>query len=113
MSTISGRWTNPLVIDNVTDSKGNPTGGSVRGTGLSIDWQNGPLGRGADKISPTGAFIEDVILTVIERLRFFQASKFSCRENAIALTKLEEALHWLQARHDEREAREVQGLHKA
>ena len=30
----------------------------------------------------------------IDRLEYYQASKFKCRENALAITKLEEALHW-------------------
>jgi len=47
--------------ENRQDSEGNPTGGSVRGTGLSIDWQNGPLGRDADRLAPNGAFVETVI----------------------------------------------------
>ena len=33
---------------NNLGSNGNPAGGAVRGVGLSIDWQNGPLGRGED-----------------------------------------------------------------
>ena len=112
MTTCSARWTNPLDVQNLIDGHGNPTGGSITGLGLGISWQDGPLGRGAEQRAPTGAFLEDVILAAIVRLRFFQASKFACRENAIALTKLEEALHWLQARHDDREARGVQGLHE-
>ena len=30
---------------NQTDENGNPAGGSVRGTGLAVDWQNGALGE--------------------------------------------------------------------
>lgn len=110
---VQERWSNKLECENGYDVYGNPTGGSVRGVGLSIDWQNGPLGRGAERLEPTGAFTEDVVVAAIQRLRFFQASKFACRENALAITHLEEALHWMQARHDEREARQVQGLHQA
>ena len=110
---IQERWTQALECDNVHDENGNPTGGSVRSNGLSIDWQNGPLGRGADKVEPSGAFVEDVILAASQRLHFYNNGKFSCRQNAIAITKLEEALHWLQDRHEDRERREVQGLHQA
>lgn len=107
------RWTNDLVTENVTDANGNPTGGKVRGPGLQIDWQDGPIkGSTGDKPYGTGAFVEDVMLAAILRLRFFQASKFSCRENACALTKLEEALMWMQRRHEERFERGVQGLHE-
>ncbi len=46
---------------------------------------------------------------VIDRLRWFQAGPFACRENALALTKIEEALHWLRYRTAERKARKFEG----
>ena len=98
--------------DNQSDENGNPTGGSVLGTGLSIDWQNGPLGRGVDRKEPNGAFVETVIDAARQRIQFYQDSKFKCRENAIAITKLEEALLWLNKRTSDREKRQVEGLHK-
>ena len=97
---------------NETDDNQNPTGGSVSGTGLSINWQNGPLGRGADRKEPNGAFVETVIDAARQRIQFYQDSKFKCRENAIAITKLEEALLWLNKRTSDREKRQVEGLHK-
>ena len=78
--------------ENTLDKDNNPTGGNVRGVGLVIDWQNGPLGRGDDRQEPNGAFTETVIAAVIQRIEFFQQSKFRSRENALAITKLEEAL---------------------
>lgn len=107
------------------DEVGNPSGGETYATGLAIKWQNGPLGRGADRKDPNGAFVEGVIQAAIGRLRFYQtagvasdkrglpgaAGKFACRENAIALTKLEEALMWLEKRTADREAREIEGTH--
>lgn len=95
-----------------TDPNGNPTGGVTTGTGIDIRWQDGPLGRGSDRQEPNGAFVEGVIAAAIGRLKFYQSSKFSCRENALALTKLEEALHWCNHRTADREAREVEGTHK-
>lgn len=97
---------------NQNDENGNPTGGSVRGTGLSIDWQKGPLGRGEDRKDPNGAFVETVIDAARQRIEFYQASRFKCRENAIAITKLEEALLWLNKRTADRERRNVEGEHK-
>ena len=96
---------------HVTDEFGNPTGGSTEGVGMVIRWQDGPLGRGDDRKEPNGAFVEGVLKAAIGRLAFFQASKFSCRENAIALTHLETALLWLGKRTAEREARGVEGQH--
>jgi hypothetical protein len=98
--------------ENFTDENGYPAGGTVSGNGLSIKWQNGPLGRGLEQQSPNGAFVETVIAAVITRIEFYQSSIFKCRENALALTKLQEALHWLNHRTMERERRQVEGLHQ-
>lgn len=94
------------------DQDGNPRGGRTTGVGITIDWQNGPLGRGPDRALPNGAFVEGVIKAALGRLRRYQDSKFKCRENALALTKLEEALHWLHARTADREARGVEGTYE-
>jgi hypothetical protein len=82
-----------VVSDFTTDGQGNPTGGNTWSTvaKLEINWQDGIVGDGGQ----SGAFVEDVIEAARQRLQFFQTSKFRCRENAIALTKLEEALQWL------------------
>lgn len=96
---------------NHLDENGMPTGGSVAGKGFSIAWQNGPLGRGVERLQPNGAFVEDVIAACLQRIRFFQDGRFHCRENALAITKLEEALMWLESRTRDREEREVEGTH--
>jgi len=104
---------NNLTVQNQLDPSGNPTGGWVKGIGLEVSWQDGPLGRPPK--TPTGAFVDDLIEAARQRLEFYQKAsggKFSCRENAIAITKLEEALHWLYSRRMEREERGVQGEHK-
>jgi hypothetical protein len=99
------------------DENGNPAGGATRAKGILIDWQNGPL-YGKDNVlltgptEPNGAFVEGVILAAIGRLQFYQTAnnkKFACRENAIAITKLEEALMWLEERTRGREERGVEG----
>lgn len=48
-------------------------------------------------------------MMVIRRLQGFQDSPYSCRENAMAITKLEEALLWLRKRTMGRENRGVGG----
>lgn len=50
-----------------------------------------------------------VAAIVIDRLRSFQSGPFSCRENALALTKCEEAMQWLHSRTLERMRRGVEG----
>lgn len=93
------------------DGDGNPAGGQTHGIGIEIVWQNGPLGRGPERKEPNGAFVEGVIQAALHRLEFYQSGKFKCRENALAITKLEEALHWCQHRTMSREGREVEGTH--
>lgn len=99
---------------NDVDTQGNPTGGSARGVGMEIEWQNGPLGRDTMRIKPNGAFVETVIAAAKQRIEFYQKAgggKFNCRENSIAITKLDEALLWLNKRTTDREARNVEGTH--
>lgn len=100
--------------ENHTDDKGFPAGGYVEATGIDIRWQKGPLGRGEDRISANGAFVEDVIAAAVQRIEHYQEAadgRFRCRENAIALTHLETALLWLDKRTRDREARGVEGTH--
>ena len=93
------------------DENGMPAGGTTSGVGISINWQNGPLGRGSSRREPNGAFVEGVIAAAVDRLEWYQSSKFKCRENSLAITKLQEALHWLQSRTVDRERRQVEGTH--
>lgn len=59
-----------------------------------------------------GVMNEDLIVMVIDRLESFQDSEFRCRENAVAITKLQEALMWLRKRTEDREARGVEGTYQ-
>lgn len=70
-----------------------------------IHFQEGPI----KEQGVNGINNEDAIVMVIRRLQGFQDSPFSCRENAMAITKLEEALMWLRKRTISREKREVVG----
>ena len=70
-----------------------------------VSFQNGPV----KEAGINGCFQEDLIAICIDRLRSFQSGSFACRENALALTKLEEALHWLNHRTADRQARGVEG----
>ena len=97
--------------NNDSDVNGNPHGGFYRSVGCEIIWQKGPLGRGAERSEPNGAFVENVVDAAIKRIQFYQDSKFNCRENAIALTHLETAALWLNKRTQDREEREVEGTH--
>lgn len=61
----------------------------------TIRFQNGPIGEnGVNGLSG------EALLSIVEdRLVCFQAGGFSCRENAVALTKVQESLMWLQKQH--------------
>lgn len=98
--------------ENWVDDNGRPAGGQVAGTGLTIWWQNGPLGRDGDRIEPNGAFVETVLRAALQRIEHYQAGQFRCRENALAITKIEEALHWLGSRTARRESAGVEGTHE-
>ncbi len=100
-----------ITEQHYTDEHGNPTGGHTVAIGLAIDWQNGPLGRGADRREPNGAFVETVIQAAIRRLEFYEQSKFACIENEAALGPLRLAMEELAARTANRERREVEGTH--
>lgn len=100
---------------NLNDEQGNPAGGHVNGTGITIQWQDGPLGRGEDRKEPNGAFVEDVIDAARQRIVYHQEAcdgKFACEENAKAIVHLTEALLYLDDRTRAREKREVEGTHE-
>lgn len=96
------------------DDNGNPAGGTTIGTGINIVWQNGPLAVDGERKEPNGAFVESVLSACIGRMKFYQTAsggKFACRENALAITHMQEALHWMNDRTAQREARGVEGTH--
>ncbi len=74
----------------------------------AILFQNGPIAEAG----VNGVTHEALLAILVDRMRSFQAGPYACRENALALTKLEEAQHWLQARTRSRLARGVEGTHK-
>jgi hypothetical protein len=79
------------------------------GTDLQdIHFQEGPI----KECGINGVCNEDLIAMVIRRLEGFQNSEFKCRENAVAITKLEETLMWLRKRTLDRESRNVEGTHQ-
>ena len=53
---------------------------AISGCGFHIWWQDGPIDREAGE-EAHGAFVEDVLLGVINRMEFYQGSKFACEEN--------------------------------
>lgn len=93
------------------DENGNPGGGVSSIKGITVSWQNGPLGRNGNRKEPNGAFVETVIAIAVDRLEYYQSSKFECVENLEALEFLRKALLVLNNRTVDREEREVEGTH--
>ena len=75
---------------------------------LDIHFQEGPI----KEHGVNGITQEALLAITIDRLRSFLAGSFSCRENAIALTHIEEALMWLQRRTVARIKRGVEGTNQ-
>lgn len=73
-----------------------------------IRFQDGPiLEAGVNGISG-----ESLLAIVEDRLTSFQSGPCACRENAVALTKIQEAMMWLQKRTLDRVKRGVEGTHE-
>ena len=72
---------------------------------LNVSFQKGPV----KEVGYNGCQIEDLLLICRDRLQCAQDGVFSCRENAAALMKIEEALLWLNHRTADRKARKVEG----
>ena len=64
---------------------------------------------GIQEVGINGLTNEALLAVVEHRLECFQKEKFACRENAIALTKIQEAMMWLQKRTNDRIKRNVEG----
>jgi hypothetical protein len=74
---------------------------------IQLYFQDGPI----KEVGTNGITHEVLLAIVIDRLRSFQKGDYACRENALALTKIEEAMHWLNHRTQQRMARGVEGTH--
>ena len=90
----------------------------------SKTWENGSysgdvmadiqLQNGARKEEKSihGVIDSDLLEIVRDRLKCFQAGPFASRENAVALTHIEEALMWMNRRVEDRIERNVLGTNQ-
>lgn len=74
-----------------------------------ILFQNGPISADGNGIN--GLTHEALLAILADRLRGFQNGPYRCKENACALTHIEEAQMWLQRRTLARMRRGVEGTH--
>lgn len=73
-----------------------------------VQFQKGPR----DVEGSTPGAVENAVLAIVrDRMESFNAGEYRCRENALVATKVEEAMHWLKARADERAQRQVLGTY--
>lgn len=70
-----------------------------------VNFQEGPIKENGIN----GVNNEDLLLMVLTRLRSFQDSQYTCKENEKAIEKLEECVMWLRKRTLDREMRNVEG----
>lgn len=79
---------------------------------IQIQLQDGPIKENG----VNGCQIDDVIVYCRDKIVEFNTKengKFACRENSVAITKLDDALISLQRRTENREARVVEGTSNA
>ena len=80
-------------------------GTSTPSESVFIRFQKGPI-----KECGVNGLTHEALLAIVEdRLKSFQAGPFYCRENAVALTKVQEAMMWLNKRTADRVDRGVEG----
>ena len=112
-----GRHTKVLCLDEpgaggacheyiVLDADGKDGDANVKRDFASVHFQNGAI----KESGVNGCMNEDLLAIVLDRLYGFQSGEFKCRENSEAIIHLEEALHWLKHRTNERITRGVEGI---
>lgn len=92
----------------ITDSSEDIKSDVGASTYATINFQKGPVKENG----VNGCHNEDLIAIVIDRLTSLNSGEYACRENSIAITKLEEAMMWLNKRTQDRKARNVEGTSK-
>ena len=121
---------NGFTSEHWDDANGKPAGGISQGVGFVVSWQNGPLGActcPTDNVeiatsarngihigicqrkTQNGAFVEDVLGTALDRLRYYNAGEFADDYNDTAINHLEMALYALADRTRRRVGAGVEG----
>ena len=97
-----------------TESKGNlDTDGSQKyhgvskGNRLTFVIQDGPI----KEVGINGIQVTDLLFFCKELFHSLN-KEYPCRENSLTITKIEEAIHWQDARTKDRESRGVEGINK-
>ena len=81
--------------------------GVSEGNKLNFIIQDGPI----KEVGVNGIQATDLLFFCKELFKSLNKD-FPCRENALTITKIEEAMHWQDARTKDREKRKVEGYNK-
>jgi len=113
MREITGHKVNPANDVIKVEAIDGPGPGGASHT-YTINWSAGAVTlqfqNGAINEAGVNGITHEVLLAIlVDRLQAFQKGPYACRENAIALTKIEEAQHWLHHRTQARMQRGVEG----
>lgn len=81
---------------------------AIEGNKLTVFIQDGVI----PEVGINGMQVTDLLAYINEIYKSLN-SAFPCRENALTITKIEEALHWQEARTRDRLNRKVEGQHKS
>lgn len=79
----------------------------VNGSTVHFTVQDGPI----NDAGINGVQVTEILIFVKEVYKSLN-NAFPCRENSITITKIEEAIHWQDARTKDRESRGVEGQNK-
>lgn len=109
---------NPKILETVIDAAtyNVPTykitdNGIEDGAGIQIIFCKGNK-EDSSMLRQEGVFSETLIQVVKQYLESVNKDKMATRETSMAITKLDEALMWMDKRSNDRKLREVQGTYK-
>lgn len=74
---------------------------------VQITWQDGTI----REVGRNGVQVAEALEVVLNQLKGYQ-EKFPCKENAMSITKIEEAILWQEKRTTDRIKRGVEGKHE-
>lgn len=86
----------PFHARNATNEFGELAGGYVRGVGIELVFQDGPL---KEDEYPSGCFVEHLLEAVQQRIAWYQENGTPCDENAEAVAAIQVAINALIRRH--------------
>ena len=74
---------------------------------VQITWQDGTI----REVGRNGVQVAEALEVVLNQLKGYQ-DQFPCKENAMSITKIEEAILWQEKRTTDRITRGVEGKHE-